>query len=210
MLTPDNVLILTAVQMEADAIGRVERNGHVSGMPATAIGIGATRLARLKVPASTYAVVVAGLGGALDPTLNIGDVVIDGSLGTPRLQDRRGVIYSVDRVVSTPQAKADLFAQSGAAVVDMELAAVRRWAEPRRLKVVGVRAISDRASDAVPAVVTRFVNDVGRVRPLAIAAGLLRRPSLVPDLRRLQRDAAIALLQLGPAVHAVCTKDIVV
>ena len=186
-------LILTAVTMEARAIRR-------AGLAATVIGIGATRLSAVVVPPGTTAVFMAGVGGGIDPSLAVGDVVTD---GTPVAGVRCGVIHSVDRVVSTVAEKTALFAATGAAVVDMEQATVRAWADRLGLPVVGVRAVSDAATDVIDPAVVRFVTDVGRPRPGVIAGALLRRPRLMPHLMQLNRDTKLALSRLGPAVRAV-------
>ena len=184
-----NVLILTAVEMEARAVRR-------AGLAATVIGIGATRLAAVAVPAGTTHVVMAGVGGAVDPGLSVGDVVVDGDVRDVR----RGVVHTVDRLVSTAADKAAVFAATGAAVVDMEQAVVRRWTA---LPVIGVRAVSDSARDAVDPAVLRFVTDVGRPRPAAIAVGLLRRPGLVRHLLRLNADTRVALGRLAAVLPVI-------
>jgi adenosylhomocysteine nucleosidase len=207
------VLILTAVTMEARAVRR-------AGLPATVIGIGAGRLARIAVPKGTAHVVMAGVGGAVDPSLAVGDVVTDAfvarasrpCLGGQHGRDahatvgravRHGTIHSVGRVVSTAAEKAAIFVATGAAVVDMEQAIVRQWAERLGLPVIGVRAVSDAATDAVDPAVVRFVTDVGRPRPGVIAMALLRRPGLIPQLWRLNAHTGVALRQLAAVLPAV-------
>ena len=187
---PD-VWIFTAVTMEARALRR-------AGLTATVVGIGAKRL---QLPMGTGTVLMVGVGGAIDPSLAVGDVVIDGPAELIPPGCRRGTIHTVDRVVSTTAQKAARFAATGAAVVDMEQAVVRRRAEPMGLQVIGIRAVSDAATDAIDPAVVRFVTNVGRPRPGVIAAALLRRPGLIPHLRRLNRDTNLALARLGPAVR---------
>ena len=186
-------LILTAVTMEARALRR-------AGLSATVVGIGGSRLSAVVVPPGTTAVLMAGVGGAIDPSLAVGDVVTD---GTPVPGVRCGVIHSVDRVVSTVAEKAALFAATGASVVDMEQAIVRAWAERLGLPVIGVRAVSDAATDVIDPDVVRFVTDVGRPRPGVIAAALLRRPGLIPQLVRLNADTRRALGRLAVALPVI-------
>ena len=70
-------------------------------------------------------VVSIGFCGALDPALRIGDIVVSGEvpkgLGASFVQ---GDVVSVDRVAFTAREKRDLRAATGAAVVEMESAAV--------------------------------------------------------------------------------------
>ena len=184
------VLILTAVTMEARAVRR-------AGLAATVVGIGAKRLADVTVPRGTTHVVMAGVGGAIDPSLVVGDLVVDGA-DVPGV--RRGSIHTVDRIIATAADKADLFATTGAAAVDMEQATVCRWTS---LPVIGVRAISDAATDAIDPIVVRFVTDVGRPRPGVIAATLLRRPGLIPHLRTLNANTRVALHRLASVLPGV-------
>src|SRR6202043_3818853 len=76
-----------------------------------------------------------GFCGALDPALQIGDIVVSGEV--PKgLQASfvQGGVVSVDRVAFTAREKCDLRAATGAAVVEMESAAVaqkaREWDVP--------------------------------------------------------------------------------
>jgi adenosylhomocysteine nucleosidase len=117
---------------------------------------------------------------------------------------------SVGRIVTspvpltTPAAKADLFRRTGAVAVDMEGDAVRRLAAAARggagVPVVHVRAVSDAAGDAIDPAVLSLVDPVGRPRPLAVAAYVLRHPGRVPALARLGSAAATAAGRLAEAV----------
>lgn len=126
---------------------------------------------------------MAGFGGALDPGLKIGDVVID---------DPPGRIYTSDALISTPEEKAELYARTGAQVVDMENAIVRTFAEHLGIRFVGIRAVSDTASDSLDPAVLTLVDDLGRLKPARLARTLICRPMLIPSLRALGRNAAIA------------------
>jgi hypothetical protein len=64
----------------------------------------------------------------------------------------------------------------------------------------GIRAISDTAAEAVDPAVLQFVDEVGAIRPAALAKGLLRNPSLLPTLNRLRINSAFAGRALAVAV----------
>ncbi|MDP0496968.1 MAG: hypothetical protein Q7Q73_12265, partial [Verrucomicrobiota bacterium JB024] len=65
-------------------------------------------------------VILAGFGGALDPALQRGDIVIDRG---------EGKIHTADDVVASVADKAALFTQTGRPVVDMESAPVAAVAD---------------------------------------------------------------------------------
>jgi adenosylhomocysteine nucleosidase len=139
---------------------------------------------------------MAGLAGALDPGLKIGDVVMDDAT-------TRGRIYTADHLIATPAEKAALFRQTGALAVDMENAIVRRAAEAAGIPFIGIRAISDTADQAIDPAVLTIADEVGRPKPLAIAMLLIRRPGMAAKLRRLQADSHRALAALGAAVKTL-------
>ena len=122
-------------------------------------------------------------GGALDPALRAGDLVLDTPIpGLPaELPWHVGGIHTVNRLITTPADKAALFRKTGALAVDMEQAVVQR-AVPAGVEIIGLRAISDPADMAVDPAVLGFINEFGRPRPLVIGKTLLRRPSLLPQL----------------------------
>jgi adenosylhomocysteine nucleosidase len=196
------LLILTALGFEARAVRRAI--GNVRGVEVQVIGLGASRLPPISAEAC---VVVAGLGGALDPTLAVGELVIDTPLaGLPAtLPWRVGSIHTSAKLATTPAEKADLFRETGALAVDMEQAIVRRSA-PAGLRVVGVRAISDPADMAIDPAVLGFIDDTGRPRPLAIMGTLGRRPKLIGHALKLNFNSRKALHNLGLGVAALVVR----
>jgi adenosylhomocysteine nucleosidase len=144
---------------------------------------------------------MAGLAGALDPSLNVGDVLIDDPTGIvpAAVPMRRGRIVTVNRIIATPAEKAALFERTAALAVDMETDRVRQWAA----RVVNVRAISDRADEVLDPRVVGLIDELGNAKPLAIAATIVRRPALIPYLNRLGKNAKLAAERLGHAVRRI-------
>jgi hypothetical protein len=194
---PRNVIILTAMQLETRAVTRA-----LSDLPCDVltIGICACRMPT-DLPTDGKVVILAGLAGALDPTLKVGDVVLDDPKGIipASVGFRRGAIYTANQIIPTPADKAALFQRTGALAVDMETDLVRRLPVP----VVTVRTISDSAAEVLDSRVIGFVDEVGRSRPLKIAATLLRQPALIPYLRRLEKNSKFAAERLGSAVRSI-------
>jgi hypothetical protein len=162
-----------------------------AGVGLTVIGIRAVRLPK-GIEAS--AVIMAGFAGALDPVLGIGDIVRDDPVGT---------IYTSTKIVATVDEKAELFRRTGAKAVDMENEIVRKFAEGLGIRFFGIRAISDTADESVDPMVLGFIDEVGRLRPGAIAGGLIRKPAIISTLNRLRTNTDIAGRSLAVAVRAL-------
>ena len=140
-----------------------------------------------------------GFCGALDPTLRIGDIVVSGEvpkrLGASFVQ---GDVVSVDRVAFTAREKSDLRTATGAAVVEMESAAVARKAREWDVPFGCVRVVSDVAGDDLPLDFNRYRDADGRFERMRIALAALGRPfTVLPRLVRLDRDCRRAAERLG-------------
>ena len=209
------LLILTAVMIEARAVARalgIDCPGPgrpavaiVEGLPVElhVIGIAGKGLGEVRPRESPSVVIMAGLAGGLDPSLKIGDVVIDGG-GEGSISSaacRPGRIHTSRGIVSSPQEKADLFLTTGALAVDMENDIVREWARRRDAGFIAIRAISDRADHSLDGTMLHMVDEWGRVRVPLLVRGLVTRRRLLPQLLRLGADSKKAAMQLGTAVQ---------
>ncbi len=205
------IIIFTALEVERRAVERTVAPASRPCITPLAVGIRAVhgpiwnealdRVARSK---NTF-ILVAGLGGGLDPTLRVGDVVIDGADETLRagLPYRFGAIHTSDDLICTANAKGDLFRSTGALAVDMETALIRKAAMERGLSVIGVRAISDTAQTAIDPSLLSLVDEMGRPQAGRIALALMARPARALALHRLGRDTRLALAQLGIAMRQI-------
>lgn len=200
-LTRDELLILTAVRMETRAIQRALR---WKAPLVHTTGIRGWRLPEPRQLAGIRLILLCGVAGALDPTLQVGDVILDDP--ERRFPDspiyRRGRIHTASQIVTTPAEKAWLFAETAALAVDMEQSIVRDYARPLGIPVVGLRAISDRADQVLDPAVIQLVDDLGGPRPMKIASTLLRRPALALYLSRLNASTKLALENLATTVAA--------
>ena len=140
-----------------------------------------------------------GFCGALDPALQIGDIVVSGEV--PKgLQASfvQGDVVSVDRVAFTAREKCDLRAATGAAVVEMESAAVAQKAREWDVPFGCVRVVSDVAEDDLPLDFNLYRDADGRFERTRIALAALGRPfTVLPRLVRLDRDCRRAAERLG-------------
>jgi adenosylhomocysteine nucleosidase len=88
---------------------------------------------------------------------------------------RVGAILGLDHMLSSPQEKTDAFARRGALAIDMESHHVARAAAERNLPFIAVRAVSDQADEALPAIMATFVNAEGQTKMSAVLAALILR-----------------------------------
>lgn len=159
------------------------------------------------------AVVSTGFCGGLDPELQVGDIlqastVIDVRNGTrfdcqaPDVSGaalaRTGSIASQDEVAETAAGKLELRRVTGSAGVEMEAAAVARFAALRSLPFYCLRVISDTASHSFDIHLNSMRDPEGRFDKARIVLAALRKPwSRLPGLIRLDRNCRLAEQRLG-------------
>ena len=199
-----------------------------SGLVAVASGgDGAALLARLQAAASHQsfrAVVSIGLGGALSPTLDVGDWVVadrivEGAHTTPtaagltaQLQDAlraltgptsrdggrlfTGAIAASDVMVVDAAAKAALRASTAALAVDMESHVASAFAAAHGVPFAALRVVSDGANRALPKAAQAGMRADGGMDILAVLRELALDPRQLPALIRTGREAEFAFGRL--------------
>jgi hypothetical protein len=214
-----NWLILTALKMEADAIaselgtsaiiGTNPTPLNVPGLHLQLIGIGA-KLLTPNVFQQFDRIILAGLGGALDPQLEIGDVVIDSNSaagvptgGASAAKFRLGKIYPSDHLITTVAEKQQLFEQTHCIAVDMESRVVRKHCEAAGIDLLHIRAVSDRADEALPDRISTWIDDVGEPKMSRVTTDLMFHPNYLPLLMRLQTNSRLALRNLRAALRRI-------
>ncbi len=126
-----------------------------------------------------------GVCGALSPLLGPGALILPASVqvkdGPPyrtsgawrgRLSERLsgkvpiddGMLIQSSQIVTTIAEKASLHRQFHAVAVDMESGAVAEVASEMDLPFLAVRAVVDAAGTSIPEVLTRMVDETGRIR----------------------------------------------
>ena len=208
------VTIFSAVHLEARAIARaIEAPVPTAVLPVHStfenlkvvhhlIGLKAVGLAKASIDKDTNYVVLAGVAGALDPSLSVGDLVLcdcpdELSL---RLEIPRKLIVTSDRVVATKAEKAELFSMSSAGVVDMETSIVRKFASDRSLPFIALRAVSDAANHSLDARIVGLIDQWGRAKPGEVWSYICGNPFRLFSLMKLGRDSNRAARRLGDSV----------
>jgi adenosylhomocysteine nucleosidase len=154
------------------------------------------------------AVVSAGFCGALDASLEVGEVFVatrveNGGAAYEAAEPatgqrfRSGTLVSTDHVVGSVAEKQRLGA-GGAAAVEMEAAAVAGQAGQHGLPFYCVRAVLDRATEGFPLDFNELRSPDGWFsRPRILRAALARPWAAVPQLMRLERQGRLAARALG-------------
>lgn len=173
-----------SVRICGPGAGGVQRFGEQCSIPA-----GAT-------------VILAGLGGGLNPSLQVGDLVVanevlngHGVAFTPPLQrpEAGGRVVSSNVICSTPSDKSDLRDRSGADAVDLESGPFAALAEDRGWIWGVLRGISDDASMELPLECSQWTSSKGQLRPMNLAWSVLRQPRLALQLPRLGQHSRMAM-----------------
>jgi len=206
------LLIFAAIEMEARAIARelggrfasAEKPVIIAANPLVleihTIGIRAVRLPRQIDRAE--GILMAGLGGALHPSLRIGDVIIDAaSENLPQgLPFQVQPMHTSGEIIASPAARALLYRTHGAFVGEMENEIVHAFARERTLRYWGVRAISDTADQALDARMMNLVDELGRPKMGSVIGAVFRGPSFISQLKKMGDQAKTASAKLGGAV----------
>jgi hopanoid-associated phosphorylase len=202
------ILVVTGLTREA-------RIASGPGVVAIAGGAAADLADRIEAAVREHqpeAIVSFGLAGALAPGLMPGDLVA-GSAVLARaerfecdpkwrgailaaLPARGGageggevLVLGADAMITHATAKRALHAETGAAVVDMESAAVARVAAAHDLPFAVIRAVSDSADQTLPPAVLNGMKPDGGMDLGGVLASLAREPRQLPALIRAGLEA---------------------
>lgn len=146
------------------------------------------------------ALLSAGLAGACDPSLQVGDIIRAGVVVDARTGERFINELFDQTLVTTPaiasiEEKQRLHASYKASAVDMEAATVARLAQVHHLSFSAIKAISDEALFEMQEL-ARFATRDGQFREAAFAMHSAIRPHLWPKLFALAGNSKRALQSL--------------
>ena len=178
------------------------------------------RAAAVLALAPARALLAIGVAGALSDDLVPGELIAVTRVlrehgpvlaASPQLADaaaghgaRAGVAVTADRIADTVADKQRLLAiAAAAAVVDLESAAYAEAAIAARIPWLILRAVSDTAAEALPALLNHARDAGGAVRRGRVVAGLLREPSALPQLLGLRRRVSACAEALARGTERV-------
>jgi adenosylhomocysteine nucleosidase len=153
--------------------------------------------------------VSTGFCGGLDPALQPCDIFVATEiLGDPAGKERfpatpahapaanTGKLLSINRVATTIAEKSDLRA-TGAAAIEMEAAGVEAKASEWSMPFYCIRVVTDTANESFPLDFNRLRDADGRFSRSKIIGAALRRPSVFPQLIKLNSRCKLASEALG-------------
>lgn len=199
--------VVCGMEAEAEALGDLRHDARFSVGISGAQSDQAETLAREAADAGATILVSWGLAGGLAPDLQSGRLIRPDSVVHP--DGRRssfcngsfstGTIAGSDTVAASPVEKAALREVTEAMAVDMETHRLAKVADERGLDLQIIRAISDPADHALPALAATALGPDGRPRIGRVMVGLLMRPWQLPSLLAAKRDSDKALATLRGA-----------
>lgn len=208
------ILTVTAQPRKVDVAVDWARRGEINGQEVLLVanGVGRKRAAAAVDAALPIfpadRVISTGFCGAVDPQLVVGGVVVGTlvaaagqrfhalAVASPRAF-ALGVVWTVDQVARSAEAKRTLRA-AGGSVVEMEAAGVAERAEALQVPFSCVRAVTDLAGEDMANDFGAALRFDGHFDTMHIIGDALRHPAArLPELIRLQRRGARAARALG-------------
>jgi adenosylhomocysteine nucleosidase len=173
----------------------------------------AHKAAELAVSKGATKLMSWGCAAALSPNLKMGDLVLAESIIDSNGQEisvnatwhqhaktvlgseitaYKGALIASERMVSTAQAKQEIFEKTGAIALDMESGAIAKVATHYALPFLVIRAIADPASMDLPNALENALNEKGEVAISRIIKSLVLNPKEIPHLIQIGQYFQIA------------------
>jgi adenosylhomocysteine nucleosidase len=186
----------------------------LSGMGYDSARTAAQKHLNLKVDA----LISWGVAGALEPSLNTGDLIFATSVVSHDKTYQASVewnnrlfthfqnihdkvltanIVSSEEVCSSITDKNNLFKRTNAKAVDMESAAIVEIAGKNNLDFIVIRAIADSANTSIPDAVLKHTDNFGNPHILKFVLSCLSKPSQIGELMTLATSYKTALKTLS-------------
>lgn len=187
-------------------------------------GVGA-KVARLRLENFLQAervdyLISAGFAGALDPQLDVGDLVIAENfssselLQSPRLElgvlpVYAGKLLTAESMVENAAERAALGAETAAIAVDMETEHIAAVCAKHRIPMLSIRAISDTEAAPFPAPAAVLFNVKRQETKFArLALYLITHPTRIGRLIAFRKQIALARDSLTAALDALLRHDL--
>lgn len=156
-------------------------------------------------------VLTCGFAGALDPELEIGDVIFDEDSECNLADALRASgaapakFYCSARVATTAAEKTALRQSTGADAVEMESGVIRDICRGKKIPSATVRVISDAAHDDLPLDFNALMTGEYAISFPKLTLALLKSPGKIPRLMQLQRHTRFAAHELAGVLEKLIT-----
>ena len=223
--------VVSALKDEADRFSRhlriyAARHNGALETEIVRTGLGEERVIKAlenAFQAPPDALIVFGTAAGIDPSLKPGDLVAYTTVNTFKhsqvstskalndyllavltpLNPQHGKGLSVVEAVCSVEEKRQLYDSESCLCVDMESAAIARWAVQHKVPFACLRAIVDGADRAVPSAALAGLRPDGTTDALATCIALLKNPGQFAGLVRLARDYNTAMNKLSVAARLI-------
>jgi adenosylhomocysteine nucleosidase len=202
------VLICFAVKEEAAEFKKILPNLASLGNPEVLVtGMGKKKSERAILErigqSSPNLVLTCGFAGALNPKLEIGDVLFDADPqdGLAEMLQAAGAesgkFYCAPHVATTAAEKTALRQSTGADAVEMESAVIREICRKKNIPSATIRVISDTANQDLPLDFNALMTPEQTISFPKLALALIKSPAKIPRLLELQRNTRYGARQLA-------------
>lgn len=152
-------------------------------------------------------VLSCGFAGALNPSLQLGDLLHDAdpwfplTLPSQSAPSKPAVFHCSTRVIVSRSEKARLHSETGAGVVEMESGVIRELCHAKGLPSATLRVVSDVADEDLPLDFNTLLTASHDLHPGRMAWAIARAPWKIPGLLRFQHRVSHAARCLAEAIN---------
>ena len=222
----ENILILTALQLEAKPLARelnasnnstskkyLRYTDPTDRITIAVTGVGWHQATNIFAEELTHnipdQVLIIGICGGLNPRLKAGNLhtpqqVITKELppisATWKIKNAEGTLLTTQRILSTPVEKLETHDQYHADIVDMETYHLGKMCNERNIPFAMIRAVSDDCKTTLPPWLSTLTHVDGTANIRAAIKHLIRNPRSLPILLQMQQATKNATLNLSAKV----------
>ena len=205
MSEPSSTLICFAVKEEAQAFQRLVAASSHARILLTGIGKrNAEKAIRASIAGERPSLVISsGFAGGLKPELETATVLFntDGAPGLTAALVAAGArpasFHCADHVATTPEQKAALRKATNADAVEMESQILCAVCREYQIPAAIVRVVLDTANESLPLDFNQLMTPDQRLDPAKLSFAILKSPSKISALLRLQKQSRLAGEQLA-------------
>lgn len=148
-------------------------------------------------------VLTCGFAGALDPALQVGDILCRRNSLFPALGFPEGDFFCSEQVILRAAEKERLYRESGCRAVEMESGILHELCRQKGIACATLRVISDSAHEDLPLDFAALTKPNGKISIPALAGELLSHPGKIPALIRLGENTRLAARNLSASLSSL-------